>query len=155
MFVEGRERGRGGGMEEEKEGFGFELNAMISHRQWTRNFFMPKIYLFFFSGPHLQHMQVPRLGVESELKLLAYSTATAMQDPDCFFDLHHSSRQCQIPNLLSEANDGTLVLIDTSRICFHWATTRTACLGLKFNFKLFSSLKYKRHLCPQAFRKVC
>ena len=27
------------------------------------------------------HMEVPRLGVELELQLLAYTTATAMQDP--------------------------------------------------------------------------
>ena len=36
---------------------------------------------FFFLGPHLQHMDVPRLGVKLELYLLAYTTATAMQDP--------------------------------------------------------------------------
>ena len=40
--------------------------------------------LFFFSlsfvflGPHPRHMEVPRLGVESELQLPAYATATAM-----------------------------------------------------------------------------
>ena len=30
---------------------------------------------FFFSGPHLQHMEIPRLGVESELRLPAYIPA--------------------------------------------------------------------------------
>ena len=30
--------------------------------------------------PHLQHMEVPRLGVESELWLLAYSRAIARRD---------------------------------------------------------------------------
>ena len=34
-------------------------------------------------------MEVPRLGVESELKLLAYAIAT--QDPSHISDLHHSS----------------------------------------------------------------
>ena len=38
-------------------------------------------FLFVFLGPHLWHMEVPRLGVESELQLLAYTTATAMPDP--------------------------------------------------------------------------
>jgi len=38
-------------------------------------------------------MEVPRLGVELELQLLAYVTATAMPDPNCFFDLDHSSWQ--------------------------------------------------------------
>ena len=35
--------------------------------------------LFFFSGPHLQHVEVPGPGVEPELQLLAY--AIAMPDP--------------------------------------------------------------------------
>ena len=40
-------------------------------------------FFFFFSflGLHLQHMEVPRLGVNLELQLPAYITATAMQDP--------------------------------------------------------------------------
>ena len=36
---------------------------------------------FFFLGLRPQHMKVPRLGVESELYPLAYTTATAMPDP--------------------------------------------------------------------------
>ena len=35
---------------------------------------------FFFLGLHLHHIEVPRLGVELELQLLAYTTATAMVD---------------------------------------------------------------------------
>ena len=61
--------------------------------------------LFVFLGPHPWHVEVPRLEVESELQLLAYTTATAtaMQDPSCVCDLHHSLRQCQILNPLSKA----------------------------------------------------
>ena len=33
------------------------------------------IYLFVFLGPHPAHMEVPRLGVKSELQLPAYTTA--------------------------------------------------------------------------------
>ena len=36
------------------------------------------VFVFVFVlllGPHLQHMEVPRLGVESELQLPAYTTA--------------------------------------------------------------------------------
>ena len=36
--------------------------------------------LLCFLGPHMRHMKVPRLGVKSELQLLAYTTATAMRD---------------------------------------------------------------------------
>ena len=38
-------------------------------------------------------MEVPMLGVKLELQLLAYTKATATQDPSHIFDLHHSSRQ--------------------------------------------------------------
>ena len=34
-------------------------------------------------------MEVPRLGVESELQLLAHATATAVWDPSHVCDLHH------------------------------------------------------------------
>ena len=33
--------------------------------------------LFCFLGPHLQHMEAPRLGVQLELQLPVYTTATA------------------------------------------------------------------------------
>ena len=46
---------------------------------------------FFFGGgvflqPHLWHVEVPGLGVESELHLPAYATATAMRDLSYIFD---------------------------------------------------------------------
>ena len=56
---------------------------------------------FFFLGPHSMHMDVPSQGVESELQLLAYATATAKQDLSRIFDLHHSSWQHWILNPLS------------------------------------------------------
>ena len=70
-------------------------------------------------------MEVPRLGVEAELQLSAYNTATATKDLSWVFDRHHSSRQCWILNPLSEARDRTRILMDTSRICFPCATTVT------------------------------
>ena len=39
-------------------------------------------YTFFFGlflGPHRRHMEVPRIGVKSELQLLAYATAQQCQ----------------------------------------------------------------------------
>ena len=46
----------------------------------------PQIF-FFFLWLHLQHMEVPRLGVESELQLQAYTTATATPDASCICDV--------------------------------------------------------------------
>jgi len=34
-------------------------------------------------------MEIPRLGVQLELQLPAYTTATATQDPSHVWDLHH------------------------------------------------------------------
>ena len=50
-------------------------------------------FFLFFLGPHLQHMEIPRLGVELELQLLACATATVMAGSEPCLDLHHSSSQ--------------------------------------------------------------
>ena len=55
-------------------------------------------------------MEFPRLGVEPELQLPAYATATP--DPSCICDLHHSSWQHWILNPLSVARDRTCILMD-------------------------------------------
>ena len=76
------------------------------------------IHFFFLSflGPHLQHMEVPRLGVQSELQLPAYATVTATQDLSRVCDLHHSSQQHRVLNPLSKARDPTRILMDPSRV---------------------------------------
>ena len=78
-------------------------------------------FFFFFCslGPHPQYMEIPRLGVELELQLPAYTTATAMPDPSCICNLHHSSWQRWILNPLSEARGRTQVLMDTRQVCYH------------------------------------
>ena len=49
------------------------------------------LFCFAFLGLCPQHMDVPRLGVESELQLLAYATVTAMQDLSHICNLHRHS----------------------------------------------------------------
>jgi len=84
------------------------------------------VFCFFvFLGLHLWHMEVLRLGVESELQLLVYTTATATTDPSRVWNLHRSSRQHWILNPLSETRDWTPILMDTSQVHYHWATTGT------------------------------
>ena len=78
-------------------------------------FFLPSIFL----GLHLWHVEVPRPGIESELQSLAYTTATATQDPSHICNLHHISRQRWILNSLWEARDGTHDLVDTSQFHYH------------------------------------
>ena len=63
----------------------------------------------------MQDMEVPRLGINSELQLLTYTTATATWDPSRVCDLYHSSQYRWIPDLQSEARDQTWILMDTSQ----------------------------------------
>ena len=58
-------------------------------------------------------MEVPRLGVKSELQLPAYTTATAMPNLNRICNLYLSLWQHRILNLLSEARDRTCILTDT------------------------------------------
>ena len=64
-------------------------------------------------------MEIPRLGVELELKLLTQATATAMRDPNLVCDLYCSSQQYQILNSLSRARDQTRILMDTGWVSYH------------------------------------
>ena len=76
------------------------------------------ICIFVFLEPHPPHMEIPRLGFESELKLPAYTTATAMPDLSHVCNLHHSSWQHWILDPLREAGDQTCNLMVPSQICF-------------------------------------
>ena len=87
-------------------------------------------WVFCFSGPHPWHMEVPMRGVESALQPLAYTTATATQDPSLICDLHHSSLQHWILNPLIEARDRTHNLTVPSQIRFHCTTKGTPSLYL-------------------------
>ena len=88
-------------------------------------FFFFFFCLFVFLGLHLWCMEAPRPGVQSELHLLAYTTATAMPHPSRICNLHHSSRQHQILNPLSEARDQTRNPMVPSRIFFCCTTMGT------------------------------
>ena len=95
----------------------------------TLHFIYIYIYIYIL-GPHPRHIEVPRLGADSELQMLA----TATWHQNCIFDLYyHSSLQRQILNPLSEARDQTYVLLDTSQVCYHWATTGTPELYFNIN----------------------
>ena len=80
---------------------------------------------FVFVGPHPQHIEVPRLGVELGLYLLAYATAIATRDPSHICNPHHSSWQRWTPNSLNEARVRICILTDTSQLCYHCATMGT------------------------------
>ena len=81
------------------------------------------LFVCCFLRPHPRHIELPRLGVEWELQLSAYTTATATRDPTHVCDLHHSSGQCQIPDPTGKARDQTHILMDTSWIRFRCSVT--------------------------------
>ena len=69
----------------------------------------------FFSGPHPWHVEVPRLGVEPEPQLLAYTLSTATQDLSHVCNL---SRQRQTLNPLSKVRNRTFILMDNNQVFF-------------------------------------
>ena len=121
--LEGPNKGGGAGGTKSEEAcmtVEAEVGVMwgIASKSWRRqgNRFFPRssgrnhplIFLVVcFLGLHLRHMEFPRLGVEEELQLPAYATATATSDRSCICDLHHSSWQRRILNPLSEVRDRT------------------------------------------------
>ena len=84
-------------------------------------------WLLFFLGLHLQHVEIPRLGVKWELQLPSYTTSTAMWDQSHI--CNNSSLQCWILNPLREARDGSRILVDASQMHFCCAT-RELLFGL-------------------------
>ena len=83
------------------------------------------LFFFFFVFVRAVHMEFPRPWVQLELKLLAYTTATATPDLSRFCNLHYSSWPHWILNPLSEARDRTCILTNASQICFCWAMMGT------------------------------
>ena len=72
-----------------------------------------KFFYFCFLGPHLQDVEVSRLGAELELQLPAYTTATATQDPTY---ICVSSWQHRILDPVSEVRNRTRILMVTCRV---------------------------------------
>ena len=88
-------------------------------------------FFFFFFVLELWHMEFLSLGIQSELKLPAHTTASATPDPSHVCNEHCSSQHHWIFNPLSEAMDQTHIFMDTSRVRYSWATTGTPSLRRK------------------------
>ena len=63
-------------------------------------------------------MEIPRLGVKSELHLPDYAPSHSNVEPELICGLHCSSQQRQIFNPPSEARDQICVVMDTSQVCY-------------------------------------
>ena len=89
-------------------------------------------------------MEIPGLGVKSELPLPAYTTATATPDLSHIWDLHSSLWQLQILNPLSEVRDRTRILMGTSQILNLQSYDRNTT----FRFSFFFFLSFLPFLGP-------
>ena len=100
------------------------------------------VFCLSFLGLPLRHVEILMLGVKLELQPSADAAAMAAQDLSCICDLHHSSRQCQILNPLSEARDRTCILMDTSQVHCRCATAGPPLLvfEVKWCCNFFTSL---------------
>ena len=101
------------------------ISLGLKQHDFTILFLFIYLFILVFLGPHPGHMEVPRLGVESELQPPAYTRATATPEPSLVFNLHHSSWQYQILNPLSKGRDQTHNLVVPSWIRFCCATVET------------------------------
>ena len=102
-----------------------DSNSLICYATRELPFNISSFFFPLFLRPHLQHMEIPRLGVELELQRPAYTTATVMPDMSHVWHLNCNSRQHQILNLMSEAKGQTCILINTNQVCYSLATMGT------------------------------
>ena len=84
-----------------------------------------RFFFFSFLGPHPWQMEVPRLGMESELQL----PATATQNLSPVYDLHRSSQQRWFLNTLSKTRDQTRIPMDPSQVHYQWEVMGTPMLS--------------------------
>ena len=95
------------------------------------------------AGAYLQHMEIPRLGGESELQLPACTTATATSDLSSICDLCHSSRKCWILNPLSKAKDRTRILKETGGLLNPLSHNRNSVAELlTTTFSIYLTVQY-------------
>ena len=89
----------------EREGL---LRGVCLEEKFWVFFLFVCLFVFCFLGPHLRHMEFPRLGVQLDLQLPAYVTATTTSDPSRVSTyIYHGSRQHRNLNPLSDARDRT------------------------------------------------
>ena len=107
------------------------VSLCIYKQIWASVVFLlstPPPPFFCFLGPYLWHMEVPRLGVESEQQLLAYTTATATPDPSWVCNLYHTHGNTKSLTHWARPGIEPPSLWILVRFITHWATTGTPIL---------------------------
>ena len=116
-----------------------------SHSLWFSMFLFYFIYLFCFFRATLSAYGSSQARVKSELQLPACATAIATWYLSHICNLHHSSWQHQISDLLSKAREQTCILMDASLISFCCATMGTPAVWfLKLTYDPTDFCKWSR-----------
>ena len=118
--------------------------------QWTHLFYN----IFFFLLSHLWHMKVLRPGVESELQLPAYTTATATPDPNHVCSLCRSSWQYQIINPLSQTRDRNCILRNCFGCSICWTTIGIPTINILTRFHVQTKTPQKYTHCGLMHHRV-
>ena len=84
--------------------------------------------------------------MRSQIAATAYTTATAMPDPSCVSDLHHSSWQYQVFNPLSEAIHKTTT---------SWFLVRFVYFVPRWELQEFFFFLFPSIICTCLFQCVC
>ena len=116
-------------------------------------FFVFCVFLVFL-GLHLCHMEVPSLGVELEQDVLAHTTATQGQQgqfraTSSTYTTAHGNAGSSAPQ--SKVSIPTHILMDTSWVHYHSATTGTPCLD---DFYQSIPTQPCSLICPHYFLRV-
>ena len=118
------------------------------------------LFIYLFLWLHLRHMEVPRLGVETELQLLVYTIATATPDLSHLCDLCSSLWQRRILNPRSKTRDWICIFMDSSWVLnplSHNGNSRKVCLldsnNIVENFKRSEWIK-SHYILENVFEKT-
>ena len=105
---------------------------------------------FFFLGLNPWHMEVLRLGVKSELR--CWPTPQPQQHGIQVKSVTYTTAPSNARSLtLSKARERTHILMDTSRILFHYATMGTP--SIRFNIVTPMASHSDRRICLTQYQK--
>ena len=143
---------------------GHQISAKFSHmlKNKSRYILLNAVRTLFFYlcmcvslGPNPWHMEVPRLGFESELQLPAYTTARATPNLSRICNLSCSSRQHRILSPPNKARDPTRIFMDTSPVLNPLSHKGNSCPSLlKRNSHMIMTCTHatKSSLCPSVLQ---
>ena len=112
------------------------------------------VVCFCFLGLNQQHGEVSILGVQMELQLVTYTTATVTSHPSCICNLHHSSWQRWMLNPLSRARDQTYNLMVPTRIHFRCTMAGTLRIQVLNTHLCFHMCTYIKKILKQTYQNI-